>query len=292
MIITHLIGGLGNQMFQYAAARALSIKLNTELRLDISSFANYQLHQGFELQRIFSCVSKVASKENIDDILGWQSFPFIKRILLRPKMAMFRNKQFIVEPYFQYWAGINNVVKDGYFDGYWQSEKYFIGAEEQIREDFLFKLPMQHENIELAKKIFQVEAVSLHVRRGDYASNPQNVATHGLCSIEYYQAAIAHITEQVKNPYFFIFSDDISWVKNNLKLDFSHEYVDQNHGKESFNDMRLMSLCKHNIIANSSFSWWGAWLNSNIEKIVIAPKKWFANDRITQDLIPENWVRL
>lgn len=292
MIITHLIGGLGNQMFQYAAAHALSIKLNTELRLDISSFANYQLHQGFELQRIFNCVSKVASKEDIDDILGWQSFPVIKRILLRPKMRAFRCKKLVVEPHFQYWAGINNIVKDSYLDGYWQSEKYFIGAEEQIREDFLFKLPMQHENLELAKKIFQVEAVSLHVRRGDYASNPQNVATHGLCSIEYYQAAIALIAKKVKTPYFFVFSDDINWVKNNLKLDFPHEYVDYNHGKESFNDMRLMSLCKHNIIANSSFSWWGAWLNSNTKKIVIAPKQWFANDTITQDLIPENWVRL
>lgn len=292
MVVTRLIGGLGNQMFQYAAARALSIKLDTELRLDISSFANYQLHQGFELQRIFDCSSEIASKKNICSILGWQSLPIVKRFLLRPNMADFRCKKFIVEPHFQYWSGINNVEKNSYLDGYWQSEKYFIDAENQIRKDFAFKLPMQSENIELAKKISQVEAVSLHVRRGDYASNPQNVTTHGLCSIEYYQTAIAHIAEQVKIPHFFVFSDDIAWVKSHLKFDFPHQYVDHNQGKESYNDMRLMSLCKHNIIANSSFSWWGAWLNSNAEKIVIAPKQWFANKTITQDLIPENWVRL
>lgn len=292
MIITHLIGGLGNQMFQYAAARTLSIKLGAELRLDISSFANYKLHQGFELQRIFNCVSEVASKEDIYDILGWQSFLVIKRVLLRPKMAAFRSKKLVIEPHFQYWAGINNLVKDNYLEGYWQSEKYFIDAEKQIRKDFVFKLPMQNENINLAKKISHVEAVSLHVRRGDYANNSQNVAIHGLCSIEYYQAAIAYIAERVNNPHFFVFSDDIAWVKSQIKFDFPHQYVDYNHGEESYNDMNLMSLCKHNIIANSSFSWWGAWLNVNDEKIIIAPKKWFASETLTHDLISENWVRL
>jgi hypothetical protein len=172
------------------------------------------------------------------------------------------------------------------------SEKYFIDAEKQIRKDFVFKLPMQNENIGLAKKISQVNAISLHVRRGDYASNPQNIATHGLCSIDYYQAAIKHMVEQVKNPYFFVFSDDSAWVTSNLKIDFLHQYVDHNHGKESYNDMHLMSLCKHNIIANSSFSWWGAWLNQNAEKIVFAPKQWFSKSTDTIDLIPSNWIRI
>lgn len=292
MVISHLIGGLGNQMFQYAAARAFSIKLGVQLRLDISSFANYQLHQGFELQRIFNCSSEVASKENLHGILGWQSFPVVKRVLLRPSMVTFRCKQFVVEPHFHYWSGINNLAQDCYLDGYWQSEKYFINVAGEIRKDFTFKLPMQSANAEVAGQIAQVNAVSLHVRRGDYASNSKNIAMHGLCSIEYYQAAIIRIAKQIKNPHFFVFSDDIAWVKNNLKIDFPHQYVDHNHGKESYNDMRLMSLCKHNIIANSSFSWWGAWLNPNAKKIVIAPKRWFAHEVDTSDLIPSSWVTL
>lgn len=292
MVISHLIGGLGNQMFQYAAARALSIKLGVQLRLDISSFANYQLHQGFELQRIFNCSSEVASKENLDEILGWQSLPVVKRILLRPGMKVFRYKRLVVEPHFHYWSGINNLTKDCYLDGYWQSEKYFINIADQIRKDFTFKLPMQSANAELVRQIALVNSVSLHVRRGDYASNPKNIATHGLCSIEYYRAAIIHIVKHIKSPNFFVFSDDIEWVKDNLKLDFPHQYVDHNQGKESYNDMRLMSLCKHNIIANSSFSWWGAWLNSNEKKLVIAPKQWFAHKVNTSDLIPGGWLTL
>ena len=292
MVITHLSGGLGNQMFQYAAARALSLNLNAQLRLDISSFAIYQLHQGFELQRIFNCSFEVASKENIYNLLGWQSLPAVKRVLVRSSMATLRNEKFIVEPHFHYWSGIKNLFKNCYLDGYWQSEKYFINVAEQIRKDFSFKLPMQRENAELARRIAQGNAISLHVRRGDYVSNPKNIATHGLCTTEFYQAAIIHIAKLVKNPHFFVFSDDIKWVKSNLKFEFPHQFVDNNHGKESYNDMRLMSLCKHNIIANSSFSWWSAWLNANSEKIIIAPKNWFANKTFTQDLTPASWMKI
>jgi len=162
----------------------------------------------------------------------------------------------------------------------------------QIRADFTFQLPLENKNAELAKQINQVSAVSLHVRRGDYANNPKTTATHGLCSLDYYRAAIRHVSDRIEQPYFFIFSDDIGWVKDNLKMDFPCQYVDHNQGAESYNDMRLMSMCKHHIIANSSFSWWGAWLNPNVEKTVIAPKLWFANATNTQDLIPQSWVKL
>lgn len=291
MVITHLIGGLGNQMFQYSAARALSLKLNVQLRLDISSFANYQLHQGFELQRIFNCSSEVATAEYLRSLLSWQSLPAIKRILLQPRMAAFRRKQFVVEPHFHYWSGINNLAKDCYLYGYWQSQNYFVDVAAQIRKDFTFKLPMEGKNAELAERISQLNAVSLHVRRGDYVSNTKNISTYGLCSIEYYQAAIMHIFKQIKNPYFFVFSDDKTWVKNNLRIDLPHEHIDYNDGEESYNDMRLMSMCKHNITANSSFSWWGAWLNANPNKIVIAPKKWFESKLDDSDLIPHAWLR-
>jgi Glycosyl transferase family 11 len=207
-------------------------------------------------------------------------------------MAMFRREAFVVEPYFHYWYGIKNIPCDSYLMGYWQSEQYFADIANIIREDFTFKLPMSQQNAELAKQINQVNAVSLHIRRGDYANNPETMATYGLCSLDYYKEAIRYIVERVNAPHFFIFSDDINWVKNNLKIDYPYQYVDHNHGTESYNDMRLMSLCKHHIIANSSFSWWGAWLNRNPEKLVVAPQKWFANELNVDDLFPRGWITL
>lgn len=292
MVISQLIGGLGNQMFQYAAGRAVSLELGVPLRLDVSGFANYGLHQGFELKRIFNCAAEIATDNDVRNILGWQASPSVRRVVSRPRMAMFRRKANVIEPHFNYWHGINKTSPDCYLDGYWQSEKYFSGVAAQIREDFSFRLPMDSQNAELAKQISQVNAVSLHVRRGDYANNPKTTATHGLCSLDYYREAIQHISKEVQKPYFFIFSDDIAWVKSNLKTDFPCEYVDHNQGAESYNDMRLMGLCQHHIIANSSFSWWGAWLNPNDDKIVIAPNHWFANETKTQDLIPKSWISL
>jgi hypothetical protein len=137
-----------------------------------------------------------------------------------------------------------------------------------------------------------VNAISLHVRRGDYANNPKTKATHGLCSLDYYQASVRQMAQKVARPHFFIFSDDMEWVQGNLKIDFPCVFVEHNRGAESYNDMRLMSLCKHHIIANSSFSWWGAWLNPNMEKIVIAPRKWFASQTAVPDLFPAGWIIL
>jgi hypothetical protein len=151
---------------------------------------------------------------------------------------------------------------------------------------------MIEKNQLIAQEIGQSNAISLHVRRGDYVHNSNTLATHGLCSLDYYQTAINYITERVAQPNFFIFSDDITWVKDNLKVDFKCRFVDHNHGTESYNDMRLMSLCQHHIIANSSFSWWAAWLNPNHKKIVIAPRQWFVNDNNVSDLFPQNWVKL
>jgi hypothetical protein len=292
MVVTNLIGGLGNQMFQYAAGRALSLKHQTSLRLDISGFANYTLHQGFELQKIFNVEAQIACKTDIDKILGWQSLPFVRRALLRPSMAAFRHENYIIEPHFHFWSTFHKLTKHSYLQGYWQSEKYFTEVATQIREDFAFKIPMKKKDAELVLLINQHNSVSLHVRRGDYASNPEAMSVHGLCTIEYYQIAIKYIAERVNLPNFYIFSDDIAWVQDNLKINYPHQYINHNHGAESFNDMRLMSLCKHHIIANSSFSWWGAWLNKRADKIVVAPKSWFFSENNIQDLIPKSWVRL
>ena len=290
MIISHIIGGLGNQMFQYAVARALAIHTNQPLFLDVSSFSNYQLHNGFELTRVFDGQKLLSTKDDMRQVLSWQSNPLVKKFLLRPEFSRLRSKHLIVEPHFQYWPDLQKVSGSIYLTGYWQSEKYFKSAEQIIRTDFAFKQPMSADNQALANEMAQVNAVSLHIRRGDYIKNAVTLATHGLCSLEYYQMAIKHIAEHVMQPKFFIFSDDVAWVKDNLAIEFPCHNVDINHGTNSYNDMRLMSMCKHNIIANSSFSWWGAWLNQNVSKIVIAPNKWFSNDNNVSDLYVKGWV--
>lgn len=292
MVITNLIGGLGNQMFQYAAGRALSLERGVPLRLDVSGFANYELHQGFELQRLFNCSADIASETDVRGILGWQFLPVIRQVVSRPGMGALRRKTLVMEPHFQYWSGIKNVPSDCYLAGYWQSHKYFTEVAAQIREDFSFRLPLEHKNAELAKQIGKTNAVSLHVRRGDYVHNTKNSGVYEQCSLDYYKASIRHVADRVIEPHFFVFSDDITWVKKNIKIDFLHHYVEHNKGAESYNDMRLMSLCAHHIIANSSFSWWGAWLNPRTNKIVITPKKWFSNYINSRDLIPSEWMCL
>lgn len=292
MIISQIIGGLGNQMFQYAAGRALSLKKETKLALDISAFDASQMHQGFELNEVFIVSARIASREELKSVLGWQSPARIRQLVSRKPFSILRSKDLVAEPYFQYWPEINNVSNNCYLSGYWQSEKYFVKAGEQIRADFVFKSPLSGENAELSKKIKQVNSVSLHVRRGDYMNNQKTNATHGVCSLEYYKKAIQYVAERVAQPYFFIFSDDIEWVKENLIIDFPFVYVQHNRSKESYKDMQLMSMCCHHIIANSSFSWWGAWLNPGKGKIVVAPAKWFANQTSVRDLFPQGWVTL
>ncbi len=292
MILAHVIGGLGNQMFQYAMGRALSLENSQPLLLDISDFEGYRLHQGFELQRIFNASIAIAKPSDVQHVLGWQSHPLAKPLLMRPALTGLRSKQFVVEPHFQYWPKVNGIQGDCYLTGYWQSEKYFQKHIDTIRQDFSFKLPLAGKNADSANLINEVNAVSLHVRRGDYVNNSKTNSMHGVCSLDYYQAAIEFILNRVKNPCFFVFSDDITWVKQNLKMTVRCEYIDHNQGPASHFDMQLMSICKHHIIANSSFSWWGAWLNPDPEKIVIAPQKWFSANKNTADLLPPEWTAL
>ena len=291
MIISNIIGGLGNQMFQYAAARAHSLRLDKALKVDTRDFSKYKLHQGFELDKLFNVSTEIASGTDLKLILSWQKARIMRRIFRRPQLKFLRHRNYVVEPQFGYWKGVNQLKDNTYLDGYWQSEQYFIEFSDKIRADFTFKLPFSKQNAEIAKYIAQVNAVSLHVRRGDYVSNKKN-AFISVCSLDYYRAAIEQTKSQVDKPVFFVFSDDIDWVKSNLVLDKTTVFVSHNDGSESFNDMRLMSLCKHHIIANSSFSWWGAWLNANPNKIVIAPKQWFASKLDDSDLVPANWLRL
>lgn len=280
-------------MFQYAAARALAIRKETPLKLDVSEFASYILHQGFELNRIFTCSVDIASAKDLRNMLGWQASARVRNSLSRFNLNVLKSRKLVAEPSFSYWKGIDEVPDDCYLTGYWQSEKYFSSFADQIRSDFTFREPMNELNAIAVEKILSVNSVSLHVRRGDYIANKNANSTHGLCSIEYYMNSINYISENIQNPKFFIFSDDIEWARENLKINNPCDYIDFNNGSESYNDMRLMSLCRHHIIANSSFSWWGAWLNPSSTKLVVAPSPWFANPNLDAgDLIPADWKRV
>ena len=292
MVISKVIGGLGNQMFQYAIGRAVSLQLQTELKLDVSEFDGYALHQGYELDRVFHLQVPIANRQEVRKLLGWQSYPLVQRIVVRflPHGVV---ENMVHEPHFHYWHGVKDLVGNCYLAGYWQSEKYFSEIETQIRQDFSFKTMVDNKNKKMADYIQSINAISLHVRRGDYVNSSKTNAMHGTCSLDYYQMAMDYIIQQVDNPCFIVFSDDIPWVKANLSTSHVCRFVDYNQGENSFRDMQLMGLCQHHIIANSTFSWWGAWLNANKDKIVIAPKYWFAHDKCsTQDLYPSEWMIL
>ncbi len=292
MIVVQQMGGLGNQMFQYAAARSLSVRLKEDLALDVSAYAVSKMHQGFELLRIFNIQPEIAEYPDIEDILGLQAYPVLRKIMKYPVFAALRNKSWVIEPDFNYWEGIQGIAGPCYLSGYWQSEKYFTDIEEVIRKEFAFKKPMQGANALLAGKMSSENSISLHVRRGDYLVSPKFNAVHGVCSLEYYRAALQYLVARIMNPVVYVFSDDLPWVRENMRLECPHVYVDQNPGESSYIDMQLMSHCRHHIIANSSFSWWGAWLNANPDKIVVAPEKWFANGRRVPDLIPTGWIKI
>ncbi len=193
-----------------------------------------------------------------------------------------------------YWPALRERARQGgYLQGYWQSERYFAGHAERIRSDFAFRHDMSGANLDVAHAIGQRTAISVHVRRGDYISNAKTLAVHGTCSPDYYHAAIDTLLQRCPGARLFAFSDDPQWVSQMLLPRYPDlVLVDHNKGLDSYNDMRLMSMCRHHIIANSSFSWWGAWLNPIQDKMVIAPSRWFANGTDTQDLIPEGWERM
>jgi hypothetical protein len=291
-VITKLYGGLGNQMFQYAVGRSLSLALNKQLLIDTSSFESYTL-RAFELD-CFLLQPVIAEKEVMDRIL-YSASPI--RMIYHYLKIFAKNGSIPIrkynEPHFHFDPNVFLQHGNIYLDGYWQSERYFKDVEHAIRNDFRFKQEPDPLNNDLIQKMGRECSVSLHIRRGDYVADERSNAVHGTMGIEYYKNAVQYIAEREAKPQFYIFSDDRQWIEQNFKIPFPTTFICHNTGSKSYEDIRLMSMCKHNIIANSSFSWWGAWLNNNANKIVIAPKKWF-NDpaKDTKDLIPESWIKL
>jgi hypothetical protein len=299
MIIVKLAGGLGNQMFQYACGRALSSKHNAPLFLDHSfledkSFKEDFTYREYELNAFN--IDKRIEKSDLKRIGLSDAFnkPYETVFSLRRLLSGY---QYFSQKGHGIDERISKIGSKVYLVGYYQSDYYFKDYENVIRDDFKFIPTAKEENKLLINKITSSEnPIALHVRRGDFLTLGGG-KVHGTCSLDYYKNAIAIVKEKVTNPTFFIFSvDDPEWAAKNLKIDAPFEVIgNDNIGQHGFENMRLMSMCKHNIIANSSFSWWGAWLNNNPQKIVIAPKQWFDDDSRNSQMnkiTPDSWYRI
>jgi len=278
------MGGLGNQMFQYALYKSLNLK-GHNAKLDKSWYLRNNSHNGYELEKIFNISPNYATdiqcKQFAD--INTNIFYGIKRKIFPKKTHYFEKNTF------NYDKNVFNV-DFGYFEGYWQNDEYFKDIRKELLNEFVFK-NLDQRNMDFSRYLRSINSVSIHVRRGDYISNPKALKIYGnICDLKYYLGAISEINKKLNDVKFIIFSDDISWCKHNLKLN-DPTFVDWNIGITSYQDMYLMSNCKHNIIANSSFSWWGAWLNRNPEKMVFAPKKW-VNDRQNVNIVPKGWIKI
>lgn len=275
MKIINISGGLGNQMFQYAFLLAMREATGDECLMDASKYATYNLHNGFELTEVFDISARCATKQELKRVTRYTTNYKLSRVF---RKFLPKRRTEVIEPMPACTYLPDVFVKtegDFYYEGIWQNEKYFSQVRPIILKEFSYKHPMDARNEEASKKFSQKLTVSMHIRRGDYLLHNNYI---GLCGLDYYTAAINYVKEKYgKDIQFAIFSNDMQWCQENiLPLIQGNDYtlVDWNKGKESYNDIRLMGYCKVNIIANSSFSWWAAYLNQTENKEVISPAVW------------------
>lgn len=275
------MGGIGNQLFQYALGKHLAIKNNTKLKLDLSSFKNKN-HRPFMLNH-FNIVVNEANEDEIPYLKKASSKNKIKRLYFKLKT----NKSLIYdEKQFHYDSEVLNCKDGFYIYGYWQCEKYFSPIKNIIKQELTFRKELNNNLKKIIELIENTDSISMHIRRGDYVGNEH----HNVLDIKYYYQAIELVCMNLISPFIFIFSDDIEWCKLNLKLHVPYKIIS---GNEDWEDLKLMTLCKHNIIANSSFSWWGAYLGEYYAKKVVGPEKWFCNTKYKLlQPCPDVWFKL
>ncbi|MGE3549661.1 MAG: glycosyltransferase [Geobacter sp.] len=285
MIIVRLIGGLGNQMFQYALGRTISLMHNVPLKLDVSEFASYKLRK-YSLQH-FDIVEKIATE------LDLRAFSSDAKPISVNNEVPYYLKPIVEQQGHNFDPNIFKLNPPAYLKGYWQSEKFFVSIKDIIKKDFTIKPFNSNYHKYLESQISSSDSIAIHIRRGDYVSNPETWSYHGVCPIEYYTDSLKLIECQIENPTIFVFSDDPAWVKLHIKFVYPTVYVESCGTEYDAIELWLISRCKHQIIANSTFSWWGAWLNTNPNKIVCAPERWFAiAHKNTDDLIPNDWQKV
>lgn len=285
MKIVKFLGGLGNQMFQYAFYLALKQQFG-KVKADLSGFENYELHHGFELEKVFNIQLEKASPFEL------KLYTSERRDWLTRKLRRIYGTKDALQLEKQEFGFEEEIFKDPsprYFWGYWQHHLYHAGIHPQIADAFKFKQELEGKNLTLARQAAEISSVSIHIRRGDYLDHP---ILGNICNLEFYHKAIEIMKEKLDKPHFVVFSNDINWCRNKLSLSEAI-FVDWNTGENSYRDMQLMGFCKHHVIANSSFSWWGASLKSQKGKIVVAPKKWVNTPNVdTSGMIHPMWITI
>jgi hypothetical protein len=285
MHIVKVNGGLGNQMFQYAFALVLD-HLYGNVKLDLEWIRGETAHKGYELDRHFR-LRLVECSPQERQILGDTDPGPVGKAMRRLRLT--KKSHHIApsagwDPYYQ------SVDRDTYFSGYWQSYKYYTGMEDSIRAAFDFIEPLSERNKTFLEEAEGRSLIGVHVRRGDYLTSS---FLSDVCSEDYYRAALTLASEKARDPLFAFFSDDLDWCKDNLAVSGEASFVDWNRQDESYADMRLMTACDSLVIANSSFSWWGAWLGAREGRAVFAPPRWFGGGRSDNlDIVPPSWKRI
>lgn len=285
-------GGLGNQLFQFTLYM-MALNKGFNVKADLSMFDKYLLHNGFELGKIFGINLKEVDSEELCQYkpkgsiaarlirkVGFESYGSCKDVFRE-------NKSHFVPDL------LTSKNQNLYLQGYWQSEQYFFSIKDLIKELLVFP-ELNNQNKLIFENMENSFSVSIHIRRGDYLKSNNRKIYNDLSSTDYYKKSIDYFNDRFERVLYFVFSDDITWCKQNLTLPSDTVYVDHNKGAEGYRDMQLMSLCKHNIIANSSFSWWGAYLNNYHDKIIIAPQRWFLANCAYDDsrIIPSEWLKI
>lgn len=288
-----IYGGLGNQMFQYCLNLALNEK-GFKSRISISRFLYSYHHNGFLLCTAFKL--RLGFPNNIlNFFLDKCEFIYKNRIfraVFRRIIPVYQKKIYNLYKEKDEFVFDINVLrqKNSFIEGIWQVEDYFKDIAGIVRKEFDFKIPKDPVNKDIVKKILNSESVSIHIRRGDYLDPHWQKILGVIKTTDYYNNAVDYLNTKISNPFYFVFSDDVNWAKENLGIQ-DCIYIEHNKGKKSYVDMYLMSLCKHNIIANSTFSWWAAWLNKNNDKIVIMPEHWIIGKKCT-GMFPESWIKI
>lgn len=287
-------GGLGNQMFQYAAAQSLASELNCSLVADLRFYDIPSARERFRLTEAFNLSIIPATPNDLKAIFGFRSSVFFIRVMTKLNASFAFPSSFYFEKQFGHDTGISNLTPPIYLYGYWQSEKYFARETESLVNAFSFRLPQNERFFRFSNSIQNSESIAVHIRRGDYITDKRSERIFNILSPDFYKSAVKLFQARKNNCKFFIFSDDIGWVKQNCFFPSNSTFVEFDDSVSASVDMYLFSKCKHAIISNSTFSWWGAWLNRSAEKIVVAPKLWFSpGSRLScVDLIPASWIRI
>ncbi|MGC1272198.1 MAG: alpha-1,2-fucosyltransferase [Planctomycetaceae bacterium] len=293
VVVTGLAGGLGNQLYQYAAGRVAALRKGARLRLDCS-FYRFREDRAYALSHFQIEHEDFLSRAEARLLQYW--FGTRHRRLKSLARAAFGDRLFsrVVDPMSRVTPELLHASGNLYLSGYWQSPAYFDGEEELIRREFRFRMPPEGRIASLIDRMASCESVAVHVRRGDYVSDAGANKVHGICKADYYDRAAEIVCGRVASPRFFVFSDDPAAARRELRLPGPTEFVEENVGRRDWDDLRLMSSCRHHIIANSSFSWWGAWLAKHDGQAVVAPKQWFSQAQMSghrlEDRFPAEWI--